>query len=104
MAQKKKKTTNSANDFTGGRDSLGPVHPPSEEEEREAAMRLTEAALRWRVKHAHSYDRVNFPLETMLLMAGIKEEPSPKYQLRDRMKKLSEKSPKTYGSYDESGE
>ncbi len=89
------------NDIVGGRDSLGPVHPLSREEELEAAMRLTETALRWRRKNRRSYDRVAYPLETMLLMTGIKEEPSEKYQVSDTMKKVSEASPNTYGRSEE---
>lgn len=100
----RKKENNSANDFTGGRDSLGPVHPLSEEEEREAGMRLTETALRWRRENKRSYARVGYPLETVLLMTGLKEEPSEEYQVRDVMKALSEKSTKTYRRHDEPDE
>ncbi len=100
----RKKENNSANDFTGGRDSLGPVHPPSEEEEREAGLRLAEAALRWRRRNRHAYRRMQFPLEEVLLMLDIKKEPSDIFRTREAMRGPSMRAKGWFGRRDESGQ
>lgn len=82
---------------------MGPVHPPSEEEEREAGLRLTETALRWRRRNRRTYRRMQFPLEEVLLMLDIKKEPSKSYRSKAAMKSFSMRSRSWFGRRDESG-
>lgn len=94
MAHDKK---NPSNDFTGGRDSLGPVHLTSEEEDREAAMRLAVAMRRWAKKNRRTKARQEFALEEVLLMTGIKKEPSKLFDVKYTLRELSRKSKQWFG-------
>lgn len=79
------------NELEGSRE-MGPVVPPSAEEGREAAVRMAGAAERWRRGGRYNRARAAFHLETVLLAAGIKEQPSAEWSLRDRMQRVGKKT------------
>jgi hypothetical protein len=57
------------------------VHPLSDEQARQASLVLAEAAVRRSKRHKHRADdsRARYNLETALLAAGLKDEPSEAY-------------------------
>lgn len=79
------------NELEGSRE-MGPVVPPSAEEDRDAAVRMAGAAERWRRGGRYNRARAAFQLETVLLAAGIKKEPSAEWYLRDRMQRVGDKT------------
>lgn len=101
MAQSKKQKRDASNDFTGGRDSLGPVHPPSFEEEQEAAARMSEAARRWGAKNRRTVARQKFALEEVLLMMDVKKEASVEFDRKYKFRDMCRKSDQWYGRSDE---
>lgn len=76
------------NDIVGGQDSLGPVHLPSAQEQRDAALVLAAMTTRWGLKYRRNNARRSFVLEELLLMLDLKEEPSKRYQRGAKMREL----------------
>jgi len=78
-------------DITGGRDSLGVVHPLSVQEQLDASLALAGMTTRWAKRSKRSLKRRAFVLEELLLMAGLKEEPSEGYQRSAQMREIGRK-------------
>lgn len=73
------------NDLTGSRESLGAVHPPSEEESHSARLTVAEMAERWRYKNDRGHDRRRTALAIALDMLGeVDEEDKPELNERGR--------------------
>lgn len=80
-----------------GRNDLGgvledfSVHPLSDEQERQAALTLAEAALRWGAdrRRRHNRSRVAFNLEQALDVLGLLPCPTYRYLMGTTMRSLS---------------
>ena len=73
------------NDLTGSRESLGAVHPLSEEESHSARLTVTEMAERWRFENDRTHARRRSALAIVLHMLGeVDEEGKPELNERGR--------------------
>lgn len=68
---------------------MGSAHPLSFEEEQAAAQRMSESAARHQRRTKASNSRVRFNLEEVLLMMGVKEEPSESFERGYNMRAIS---------------
>lgn len=73
------------NDLAGSRESLGAVHPLSEEESHSARLTIAEMAERWRVGSDRTHARRRTALAVVLNMLGeVDEEGKPQLNERGR--------------------
>lgn len=78
-----------SNDFTGGRDSLGPIAGHTPEEEHSARLTVAEMAERWRYRHSNNKQRRRTAQSVVLEALGlVGEEGQP--QLKPEVAKRVE--------------
>lgn len=71
---------------------MGPVVPLSDEEARQAAVRLAEAAERWRFAGSYNRARARYQLETALLALGLVSVPSWEWLYREERREAGRAS------------